>query len=209
GVAGVAGVAGVLVESMPALRCAMREWAMGDRYGSWLSGGERAKLLAAEVRCISRVVIEPRWRGLGLAVRLVQWALNTAQTPVTEALAAMGRVNPFFERAGMTAYPRPTHETDARLIAAMHRVGVEVVDLASRARVEARLAALATGEQRWFERELLRWWRSGAGRCQGGGDVGAAIEAARDRLVCQPIYYLRARVGKPPLVAEVSRTGRD
>ena len=66
----------VLVESLPTLSCAMRDAALRQRYGPWLSPAERAVLLNDEVRCISRVVVEPTWRGLGLAVRLVRAALN-------------------------------------------------------------------------------------------------------------------------------------
>ena len=178
-------VAAVLVESMPALRCAMREWATRQRYGGWLSHGERARLLADELRCISRVIIDPRWRGLGLAVRLVRRALDTAETPLTEALAAMGRVNPFFERAGMTAYPPPMHEHDARLFAAMSRAGLEVIDLASSGRIAARLEALPTAQRQWFQRELMRWRRRCGGR--GGGDESDALAEARRRLVCRPV----------------------
>ena len=182
-------VAAVLVESMPALRCTMREWACADRYGGWLTHAERARLLADELRCISRVIIDPRWRGLGLAVRLVRWALATAETPLTEALAAMARVNPFFERAGMTAYPAPTHAHDARLRAAMEHAGIDVIDLASRPRIEARLGALDWAQRDWFQRELLRWWRRYAGR-HAPPDIADALAEARQRLVCQPIYYL-------------------
>lgn len=61
-------------------------------------------LLNAEVRCISRVIVHPSFRGLGIGVGLVRHALDTATTPYTEAIAAMGWVHPLFEKAGMEAF---------------------------------------------------------------------------------------------------------
>ncbi|MEZ6194059.1 MAG: hypothetical protein R3C45_22660, partial [Phycisphaerales bacterium] len=49
----------VLTESLPSLSCKMRNFALNDRYGTWLEPGPRAKLLNSEVRVISRVVVHP------------------------------------------------------------------------------------------------------------------------------------------------------
>jgi hypothetical protein len=50
------------------------------------------------------VIIEPRFRSLGQAVRLVKETMPLMNVPFIEALAVMGRVNPFFEKAGMTRF---------------------------------------------------------------------------------------------------------
>ncbi len=97
--------AAVLVESLPTLACHRRDQALGGRYTACPEARTRARLLYAELRCISRVIVHPQWRGLGLAVRLVRHALFTATTPYTEAFARMGWLHPFFALAGMTAYP--------------------------------------------------------------------------------------------------------
>jgi GNAT superfamily N-acetyltransferase len=204
------GPAAVLVESLPALCCRLREVAFGERYGGWLPAGERARLLNAEVRCISRVVVDPRWRGMGLAVRLVRHALATRTTPVTEALAAMGHVSPFFERAGMSAYRRPLHPWDARLAAALEAAGIP---LQWPLRATPELAAAGSelpgtgselpgagvlpgaGAGGWVERELMRWWRHAAGRSRKGPGRAAApgvdevLRVAVRRLRVRPVYY--------------------
>jgi len=61
-------------------------------------------LINKNIRCISRVIIEPRFRGLGLASRLVRKTMPKMDVPIIEAMAVMGLVNPFFEKAGMRAY---------------------------------------------------------------------------------------------------------
>ena len=193
----------VLVESLPALSCALRDWALHERYGSWLSPAERARLLNDEVRCLSRVVVHPQWRGLGLAVALVREALRTATTPCTEALAAMGRVSPFFEKAGMTRYARPPHRHDARLAAALERVGWSATDLATADAVIERLAALPPAERSWLEGELRRWYRQAGGRSfDASGDVRDYVLAARDRLLLEPVYYLWMRPPQTPAVED-------
>ncbi|MEM9418951.1 MAG: hypothetical protein AAGA25_07885 [Planctomycetota bacterium] len=185
-------VVAVLVESLPSLSCRMRDWALHDRYGGHLPPKPRAVLLNAEVRCISRVVVDPAWRGLGLAVRLVKRALRSPTTRYTEALAAMGRVNPFFERAGMTAYPRPAHAHDARFVAALARVGLHARDLATLDRTWSHIEAFAPDVQRWLCKELHRWYRLNAGRsADHETDPRKQLVIARERLLLEPVYYLK------------------
>ena len=103
-------LAAVLVVSPPVLNCRGRNLATGGRFliRRAVETDRRlaAALLNAELECISRVVVHPTYRGCGLAVRLVRHALATAATPLVEALATMGAVHPFFERAGMTCFGR-------------------------------------------------------------------------------------------------------
>ena len=191
---------GVLVESLPSLRCRLRDWALHERYGA-LRPRQRARLLCAELRCISRVVVDPRWRGLGLAVRLVRRALMTAPTPFTEALAAMGRVHPFFEMAGMTAHHRPPHAFDARLIAALARIDLTPTDLAALERTRATIESQPSAMRQWLTRELHRWYRQhGAGRSRAHStDLGDHLRLAQQRLLLDPVYYLHDnRAGEHP-----------
>jgi ABC-type lipoprotein export system ATPase subunit len=57
--------------------------------------------LQREVSTISRVVVHPKYRTVGLGVKLVKETLAKAGTPYVEALAVMAKYNPFFEKAGM------------------------------------------------------------------------------------------------------------
>ena len=185
------GLVAVLVESQPSLSCRMREWALGRRYGSLQRSRQRAALLNAELRCISRVVVSPQWRGLGLAVRLVRAALDTATTPYTEAIAAMGRVHPFFEKAGMTAYPRPPLESDTRLLAALGKAGIEPVDLAQLRLTFDRIQTLPDETRVWLLKELSQWHKRTFVRCcYRSDDPLQHLRDAQRQLVAEPIYYL-------------------
>jgi GNAT superfamily N-acetyltransferase len=49
---------------------------------------------------LSRVVLQPTWRGAGVAVGFVNRACELCPVPWIETLSAMGQINPFFEQAG-------------------------------------------------------------------------------------------------------------
>lgn len=190
--AGAAEIVGVLVRSLPPLCCRLRDLATGGRYRD-LAPGDAARALNREVRTISRVVIDPRWRGLGLAVRLVRHALDQAETPYTEALAVMGQVHPFFERAGMIRYDAPPRAEDERLRAALARAGIDPVTLVSSRLARQRIDGLAEAQRAALLAEL-RWWhrRSVVSTRRSARPVAldALLHAARTRLGPPPVYYL-------------------
>ena len=185
----------VLVESLPSLSCRLRDAALFERY-ALLPARQRARLLNAEVRCISRVIVDPRYRGLGLAVRLVRHALATATTPYTEALAAMGVASPFFEKAGMAAYQRPPHPHDERLAAALSACGTPGHALLRVSTWDRVLQSIDAERRGWLTRELARWYRSAIGRSAGSSrDPADHFRAAQHKLRSRPVYYLYANPG--------------
>jgi hypothetical protein len=61
---------------------------------------EHLAALNRQLWLLSRVVLHPTYRGAGIAAAFVRRACETCPVPWVETLSAMGRVNPFFERAG-------------------------------------------------------------------------------------------------------------
>jgi len=57
--------------------------------------------LNEKLSIISRVVLHPKYRTIGLGAKLVKETLPLADTPYVEAVAVMARYNPFFEKAGV------------------------------------------------------------------------------------------------------------
>ena len=155
GRAGAPEIAAVLVVSPPVFNVRGRNLATGGRY----AGPDRRAALAAlnaEVECISRVIVHPVYRGCGLAVRLVRRAIAEARTPMVEALAAMGTVHPFFEKAGMTAYHVALDVHLARLVSAAEAVALSADDLAAVAPVQRLLARRRSRSARFLSREINR-----------------------------------------------------
>jgi GNAT superfamily N-acetyltransferase len=117
---------------------------------------ERARRLNELLRTISRVVVDPRWRGLGVARRLVRAYLDSAGTPLTEVLTTMGPASLCFSAAGMRAVSPVRSAHDARLLVVLERAGVEpwqLLDPAARARVDCgalRVWARSSRAHRWL-----------------------------------------------------------
>jgi hypothetical protein len=188
-------LAGVLAVVMPRLGCRARDAATGGRYAR-LPRGERAAAINREVRTIARVILAPAWRGRGLAVRLVRAALAARPPGVryTEALAAMGRVNPFFERAGMERIDLPRRACDARLDAALARAALDPLAAGSIDGFRAAVEGLATHARLALERELRSWFAASGVRRRGERSsqvsIDRILEAMRSRLFSPPVYYL-------------------
>jgi ABC-type lipoprotein export system ATPase subunit/GNAT superfamily N-acetyltransferase len=57
--------------------------------------------LNEKLSIISRVVVHPKYRTIGLGHKLIRETLEHAGTPYVETVAVMAKYNPFFEKAGM------------------------------------------------------------------------------------------------------------
>lgn len=138
---------GVLVAARPVLNGPWREAAWP---GHFARGGlrARARRINRELTVIARVIVDPRWRGLGVAVALVRAYLRDPCTPRTEALAAMGHASPFFTRAGMRAVQAPPSGRTRRLVADLAELGLVPSDLACPARLP-RSRGLSRAVRRW------------------------------------------------------------
>ena len=57
--------------------------------------------LNQKLSIISRVVVHPKYRTIGLGHKLIRETLEHASTPYVETVAVMAKYNPFFQKAGM------------------------------------------------------------------------------------------------------------
>jgi hypothetical protein len=92
---------GVLSFTVPS--SALRELYLG-RHGR--SRSENLWFANRHIRTISRVIVHPQFRAIGLSTLLVRTLCQRATTRYVEAFAAMGRVHPLFLKAGMTRVER-------------------------------------------------------------------------------------------------------
>jgi hypothetical protein len=180
---------GVIVYSMPTAGCSMRSAAMPFLAG--LDRRMRLNLLNKNVRTISRVIIEPRFRSLGLAVRLVRETMPLIIAPFVEALAVMGQVNPFFEKAGMTRYNAPPSPACARLLEAFGVIGIGEQDLIDPQLVQEKMNSRLRGNDKlkFIEGEMERFLQSyGRRRLMSPGIERTAFILSK--LTDRPVYYL-------------------
>ncbi|MDX2145922.1 MAG: hypothetical protein SFZ23_00230 [Planctomycetota bacterium] len=193
-------LAGVLVVAMPPLNAWWRRDFWPDAFGPGLaarSPRERAIRVNDLVRTIARVVVSPRWRGLGLARRLVEAYLREPITPLTEALATMGRLCPFFEHAGMRASTSPAPACDVRLSRVLASYGVAPESLlapdwtSSPRTSNPRTSSPRTSSHRELVGALRRWAQaSRATRSLANADEATLAWEAGCRLVAgRPVAY--------------------
>lgn len=108
---------GVIVYSNSYLNLKPRNMVFGDRYIFTPGDLHKARLINDEIARISRVVIHPKFRGIGLGEFLVKETLPRVEAKVVEVLAVMARYNPFFERAGLfrVDYKRDELAVDSKI----------------------------------------------------------------------------------------------
>ncbi|MFQ5735021.1 MAG: hypothetical protein ACE5KM_24065 [Planctomycetaceae bacterium] len=66
--------------------------------GGW--GRTKLRVLNSQLVTLSRVVIHPTYRGAGVASAFIRRSCELCKWPWIEALAQMGHMHPFFEKAG-------------------------------------------------------------------------------------------------------------
>lgn len=171
-------ITGVLVVSRPTLNGKWRQTAWPGKFDTGTKT-QRAHAINAELRTISRVIIDPRYRGLGVAKSLVRTYIDAPLTPCTEAITAMGPICPFFERAGMTRIDIELMRRDARLLERISQLAQSPCDLLTNSKL-----------RKVLESKLRTWARqSAATRSIADGPIELIARAAAARLIAPPIAY--------------------
>jgi len=179
---------GVIVYRMPSPALELRNIATGGIF-TGLDRATQFALVNKNIRCISRVIIEPRFRSLGLAARLVRETMPKVNVPIVEAMAVMGLVNPFFEKAGMQPYAGPLPARSAELIEAFSLVGIEQHHLIDPAYVYGQLGQLTWPKADFIEGRIRRFLQSYGGH----RDMSPGTERTRyvlSKLTDRPVYYI-------------------
>ena len=182
-------VVGVIVYTMPAAALELRNIATAGFFSGFGDRRLQLQMVNKHIRCISRVIIEPRYRGLGLASMLVRETIPKIDAEIIEALAVMGTINPFFEKAGMRRYEGKVPLRCAKLIEAMGTVGINEDMLIDPADVQKKLDSLDSDKA-----GFIAWQFDGFLQHYGKRKhMPAAIERTRyvlSKLTSRPVYYI-------------------
>jgi len=100
---------GVIVYRYPGANCFGRKQAFGRSLN--------LREVNESLSLISRVIIHPKYRTIGLGAKLVRDTLPLCGKQYVETVAVMARYNPFFERAGLTkvAESKPDNKISAAI----------------------------------------------------------------------------------------------
>jgi len=99
------------------------------------------KELNEKLSIISRVVVHPKYRTIGLGVKLVRETLPLAGMPYVEMPAVMAKYNPFAEKAGMQKIAeQPPPKEALAIIETLQQLGFTIQLLGSEKYVLNKLA---------------------------------------------------------------------
>jgi hypothetical protein len=183
-------VVGIIIYSMPACSVQLRNIATEGLFNKLGDASAAMQLVNANVRTIARVVIEPRYRSLGLAWQLVKKTMPFLKMPYIEALAVMGRVSPFFEKAGMMKFEGPESSRCVKLRAALSAIGIEQIDLVDIEMTHSKLQSLDGKQKTFIEKQIIDFLAAYGRRAKIMPDCIARTEFVISRLTDRPVYYL-------------------
>lgn len=180
--------AGVIVYSMPAVYVELRNIATGGYFRGY-DRKTAAAMVNKNIRTISRVIIEPRFRNIGLATRLVRETMPLLNVRIIEAMAVMGHINPFFEKAAMQPFTAGLSAACVRIKEALSLVGIEEEMYFKADEVHKRLERLKAGASGFIDREIRRFLQ-GYGKRK---NMTAGPDRTRyvlSKLTDRPVYYI-------------------
>ena len=178
----------VIVYTMPSPVMELRNVACGQLFIG-LDRKTRITLINDNICCIGRVIVEPRYRGLGLASAVVRQTMKLMDTPIVEAAAVMGLVNPFFEKAGMTAYKPAESLAAKQLTEAFSIVEIEKNCLLDPKTIHKKIDSLDVSNRNLIETQIQKFLQ----KYNTQRYMSHSIERTRfvlSKLTKRPVYYI-------------------
>jgi GNAT superfamily N-acetyltransferase len=115
------------------------------------------KELNEKLSIISRVVVHPKYRTIGLGVKLVRETLAKAGTPYVEMPAVMAKYNPFGEKAGMRKIvEQPPSKEALKIAEILQMLGFNIQLLGSEKYVLNKLQSLSEKELRTVREAFIK-----------------------------------------------------
>lgn len=190
---------GIAVFGYPHLLLSARAAALPD-FSPVRVSSAGAKDMNGRLRLLQRVVVEPRFRGVGIAQALIRHGLADVGVDYVECIAQMGRFSDFLLASGFRKIGRMEPPASARRLSAFLRThGIQpasLLDGASRAEQRARLPA---GQRKRLDVLLRRLVatriQTGFGSRRGGPATPdeEILRKALTRLEARPAYFLWTR----------------
>jgi hypothetical protein len=105
------------------------------------------KEINQKLALLSRIVIHPKYRSIGLGEKLIKDSLPQVGTPYVEMIAVMPKYNPFAERAGMKKIQiKGPHKAAINVTAELEKLGLDLRFLGSQRYVKDKLESLNTDQ---------------------------------------------------------------
>ncbi len=183
---------GILVFAHAPLELSLRNRATDGRFV------RNVRRLNKELRILRRLVMHPDVRGCGLGHYFVEKTLPQVGVRFVECLAAMGSINPVFERAGMSKIGQcPLPKGRLQLLERMKRNGVDPFDATFADQI-----AQHAHVRKLVKRTINDWVEAQYGEARYQVDKKTSTQLAETFRQClgkPPMYYLWDRKGAYPV----------
>jgi ABC-type lipoprotein export system ATPase subunit len=115
------------------------------------------KELNQKLSIISRIVVHPKYRTIGLGEKLIRDSLPLIGTPYVEMIAVMPKYNPFAERAGMRkVLVKEPPQNALKVASELSGLGFDLHFLGSQRYVKSKLEGLSPGQLAGLKAVFLR-----------------------------------------------------
>ena len=149
---------GIVVYAYPATQNRLRNLITGRRYCGGVTASARRRLLNSELRVVQRIVIDPRFRGLGFASELLRETAPLVGVRFIECLAVMGGHSRFLENAGFIRVGMCTLPRSGRiLLGTLKSLGLDAETLHSPEALLEKLGPIVKGNRTLLQ-ALVSWW---------------------------------------------------
>jgi len=156
------------------------------------------KLIDENFSRVARIIIHPKFRGIGLAVKLLKETMPLLETPYVEALAVMAKYNPFFEHAGMKRieYRSRIQDEVKKLLTKLEEYGVQPNRIHSKRYLRRILSQLSRRELKSMSRDVKR-----IGTFKKKGEIRfEEIIEFLSKLRAKPEYFIWRDPRKPSII---------
>ena len=160
---------GCMIISYPLINLKGRNIFLNNKYSK--STSDTMKELNKEVEYISRVIVHPKFRGVGLAYFLIrEYITNISTCKYIETIAVMAKYNPFFEKAGMKRiFVDKEDEFYDSLIKRLENIGFRIEMLKSSKYVNQIYQTLDSEKKKEFFEVYEKLFKRYCGISGGGG----------------------------------------
>lgn len=190
---------GIAVFGYPHLLLAARNQAL-PQFGPKQIASGGASDMNQQLRLLQRVVVEPRFRGVGIARALIRHALNHTSARYVECIAQMGEFSDFLISSGFRRVTEIPPPASARAITDfLADKGIAATDLLNPATRHKVVAALALNDRQRLETLLNRLLNTriqtgfGSLRTRAPAAHEALLQKALARITARPGYFLWSR----------------
>ncbi len=181
----------IIVYSYPHANCAARNRVLAGHFGGYPQE-LKLSVLNHELRTISRLVVLPQFRGIGLASELIRRTVWLVGVRYIEAIAVMAKYTNCFGRAGFREYDNLVTDEKDMMVRKLYEVGIDCNDTISN--MERAFDRLANDKRESLVCSMhsfcCHYNRSARKREASEGELRWYLAMIKMRVGSKPGYYL-------------------